>query len=355
MPRSNTSRGSSLTKQLKTAVREEQNVLSPGARDLKILHGVDSRGVCDRPLENVLHDFTNFLVESERIYRYGNNVVMEKGREQQGKLITLSLDSTLHVGACAQLANLVVCEKSTGKEQDRVCQFAPPQQLVNTLLSREATVDELPEIKIYARRPIFDAGFRLCSGGYDPQSGILVHADLLEPAELPTPDPTAGIFDRLPPHLSQLLSDFCFREPADLANAVAVLLTGLLVNHFVPTGKPLDLLDGNQPGVGKTLLARVISMVLDGEDSRLVSYTCDDEELAKKLCATLQSSQRSTVVIDNARVRAGHSVGMRRCRKSGYFVTCQSLNRPVFGTFFSHSCWCRPIISPLFLSVFRVA
>ena len=81
------------------------------------------------------------------------------------------------------------------------------------------------------------------------------------------------------------------------------------VNHFVPTGKPLDLLDGNQPGVGKTLLARVISMVLDGEDPRLVSYTCDDEELGKKLCATLQSSQQSTVVIDNARVRAGHSVG----------------------------------------------
>ena len=88
--------------------------------------------------------------------------------------------------------------KSTGKEQDRVCQFPPPQQLVNTLLSREATVDELPEIKIYARRPIFDTEFRLCSGGYDPQSGILVHADLLEPAELPTPDPTTGIFDRLP-------------------------------------------------------------------------------------------------------------------------------------------------------------
>ncbi len=70
MPLDNTSRGSSLIKKLKTGVRKEQNVLSPGARDLKILHGVDSRGVCDRPLENVLDDFTKFLVDSGQVYRY---------------------------------------------------------------------------------------------------------------------------------------------------------------------------------------------------------------------------------------------------------------------------------------------
>ena len=304
----NTSRGWALAKRLNKAIGNERNALKPGARDLKVLRGVDARGVCDRPLENVLDEFTTFLIESGRVYRYGNNIVMESGQQQHGELVPLSISRTPQPGARDELANLIVCERSNGKDQEGARQFAPPAELVKTLLSRKPTIQALPKISIYAHRPMFDEQFRLSSGGYDPQSGILVHAAPLEPAVVEPGDVKAPIRDRLPLHLKHLLGEFCFRSDADLANAVAVMLTGLLVNHFVPTGKPLALVDGNQRGVGKTLLTEAVSMVLDGEAPHPIPFTVDEEELRKSICATLRDSQHSTLIIDNARVRAGQNV-----------------------------------------------
>ena len=73
-------------------------------------------------------------------------------------------------------------------------------------------------------------------------------------------------------------------------------------------GKAVVLLDGNQPGLGKTLLARVIGIILDGIDPQLIHYTPDDEELAKRICATLRGSPQSVLLIDNAKVKAGGAV-----------------------------------------------
>ena len=84
---------------------------------------------------------------------------------------------------------------------------------------------------------------------------------------------------------------------------VAVFITGLLVTHFILNGKPIVLLDGNQPGLGKTLLVRVIGIVLDGIDPQLIHYTSDDEELGKRICATLRGSPQSQLLVDNAKTK----------------------------------------------------
>ena len=89
-----------------------------------------------------------------------------------------------------------------------------------------------------------------------------------------------------------------------MANTVAVLITGILITHFIINGKPVVLLDGNQPGLGKTLLVRVIGIVLDGMDPRTIHYTAEEEELQKRICATLRGSPQSQVLIDNAKVKA---------------------------------------------------
>ena len=72
--------------------------------------------------------------------------------------------------------------------------------------------------------------------------------------------------DRLPPRLRGLLGEFSWRSEADLVNAVALLLTGLLINHFIDDPHPVAIVDGNQPGVGKTLLIQAIGRVLDGAE-----------------------------------------------------------------------------------------
>jgi hypothetical protein len=195
---------------------------------------------------------------------------------------------------------MFVCESLAETTDKPAVQFPPPSKLAALVLCREPTLAALPQIQCYARRPVFDEDFVLHGPGYDPETGILVHGIDIEPAELG--DAAAG---ELPPHLNRLLQDFCFRSAADRANAVGAMLTGSLVTNFVETGKPLFLLDGNQPNLGKTLFARTVGMLLDGADPTLISYTSDDDEIRKDICATLRGEPQSLLIFDNARNKGG--------------------------------------------------
>ena len=86
-------------------------------------------------------------------------------------------------------------------------------------------------------------------------------------------------------------------------------MTGLLLACFVVvTSKAVVLLDGNQSGIGKTLLARSIGIVLDGIDPELIHYTPDDEELAKRTWPRYEAAPQSVLLIDNAKVRSGGAI-----------------------------------------------
>ena len=88
-----------------------------------------------------------------------------------------------------------------------------------------------------------------------------------------------------------------------------MLLTGLLINHFVDDPHPGGIVDANQPGTGKTLLVQVIGRILDGAEPPRISLV-RDEELEKRLCAQLRSSTHEPVL---PRQRPGpHRVGRHR-------------------------------------------
>ena len=108
-----------------------------------------------------------------------------------------------------------------------------------------------------------------------------------------------------------MLSGFCFKSDADVANAFALFLTGLLANLFVKDPKGLFLIDGNQPGVGKTLLARCLGMVLDGTDPRILTFLSNDEEFEKRICSQLRGCPQTLVFIDNAKAGGGSAVSSR--------------------------------------------
>jgi len=243
-----------------------------------------------------------FLVNSKRVYRYGNSVVMEVGEAEERKLVPLATDNQIATSAASCLANLFICEQDA--DHGETIQFPAPSKFVATLLHREPTIAALPVIKLYALRPVFDEDFQLRGPGWHGDVGILVHGLDIEPILPDDVDPDLPAIERLPEHLHRLLADFCFKEDADVANVVAVMLTGLLVIHFIVGGKPVVLLDNNQPTVGKTLLVRVIGIVLDGFDPRLIRYTPDEEELEKKICSTLRGSSQTQLLIDNAKTKA---------------------------------------------------
>jgi hypothetical protein len=294
--------GDELAQQLMQAIHAVEHAPLPGARNLPVLSGLDRRGDFVLPQENVLVKATQILAASGKVYRYGDSIVMEvENTEGTGViLVPLRVGGKVESSAKGFLANLFVCE-----HKDKQC--PPPRWFVDVLLRAETVLEALPQIRLYARRPVFDADFNLQGPGWHPDAGILVHGPEIEPASFAEPGAGSAV-ERLPHHLRNLLQGFCFRGDADVVNAVAMMLTGLVINHFVVVLKAVGLVDGNQPGLGKTLLVRVIGIVLDDVDPRLIAFTTDDEELQKKLCATLRDSRQSIVLLDNAKVSVGSVV-----------------------------------------------
>ena len=298
--------GRDLSLRLMDGVDEVRRAPLPGARDLPVVAGLTPKCVFTDPLENVRAAATRLLVESGKVLLHGDDVVFEAVSGHDRRLVTLARAGALEPAASAIIANLMICEHAEpGREP---VQFAPPQAFVSLLLNSSEAREALPAIRCYAPRPLFDDQFHMLSPGWHPESSTLVHGPEVEPLLDHAPPAGGRAHDRLPPRLKALLAGFCFRSPADLVAAVAAMLTGLLANHFVASSKALVLVDGNQPGLGKTLLARVLGLILDGADPRLIHYAPDDEELAKRICSTVRAGGQSVVIIDNAKLRSGGSI-----------------------------------------------
>jgi hypothetical protein len=303
------SRGRDLAERLKEGRDLAGRALAAGARDLPVLRGVSPKCVFTDPQENVLAEAGQILARGGRVYVHGDTVALEVTAGPAPRLVPLVQDTDVRPAAASLLANIFVCE--VAEDGKAPVQFAPPRALVGLVLNSWAVRPTLRTVKAYVTRPVFDRDYNLLGPGWHAEPGVLVHGPAVEPVLPPDPAPGLSFRDRLPQHLRVLLGGFCFREAADAANALAALVTAMLINHFVAVPKPVVLLDGNQPGLGKTLLARVLGAVQDGRDPDLIPFTTDDDELGKRICATLRGGGQSVLVFDNAKVRAGEAVNSR--------------------------------------------
>jgi hypothetical protein len=273
-----------------------------GDHTREIVWGVTSDGsfVDGQTLDGFLARARQILAESDRVYKYGNTIVYETDAPADQRLTTLAVQHRAEPNATPILANLfgVGCETKQG-----FIQSLAASKLINAVLADEALSQHLPEIKYYARRPSFDLSFNFCHPGWNASAGILVHAaDVIPTFHTPTCAPDAKAIGRFPPYLRGLFREFAWRSDADAVNALALLVTGLLINFFIDDPHPGAIVDGNQAGIGKTLLVQSIGRVLDGVEAPRISLV-RDEELEKRLCAQLRSSRTSLFFLDNVRSR----------------------------------------------------
>jgi hypothetical protein len=81
-----------------------------------------------------------------------------------------------------------------------------------------------------------------------------------------------------------------------------MLLTTLLVPRFIGS-KPAVLFNGNQPELGKSILAQILAILRDGHPVETASYNPNDEEFEKRLGSIVRRGA-TTIIIDNAKGRA---------------------------------------------------
>lgn len=200
----NSSRGQDLALRLFEGCREADRALRPGARRLPVLHGVTPQCTFTLPQENVLADAGQILIDSQRIYHYGDNIVIECVHDGEKKIETLATARRPEPKALAALSNIFLCETVNPKNETPPIQFPPPSRLVDLLLNHEPTAMRAPRIEVYSTRPLFDPDFRFCGPGYHEDMGYLVHGPDVEPtvpADVTTSD---FLIDRLPRRLREL-------------------------------------------------------------------------------------------------------------------------------------------------------
>jgi len=310
-------RGHDLAQRFYRGLAQAQRAPRSGSRQLPIVTGLTHSCLFHRPIENVLADVGELLITSRRVFLHGNSPVLEVENGIEKKLVTLATAYKVASSASALLANLFICAHG-GNENSPPSQFPPPPGLAGLLFCNEPLADRLPKIEQYALRPVFDQNFKFRGPGWHADVGILVHGPDVEPIPFQFSTSANTVRDRLPPRLKELLQDFCFKAECDLVNAIGVLLTGLLMSQFVSNGKAVPLLDGNQPGIGKTLLARVTGIVLDGKEPKAIHFTTDDEELSKRACATLRENPTSVLLFDNAKVKGGGEITSSPLKKCSF-------------------------------------
>src|SRR5262249_49389414 len=143
-------RGRRQADDLAAAVRAVGRAPLPGARDLYVLRKLLRSGGFADAQENVLVEVADHLAATRRRFALRDNVVFQRRGARGGdRLIPLTEGSSVVVGAEDHLGNLMVCEAADG-------QFPVPRGLVELLLRSELLTRALPEIKTYAKRPVFD-------------------------------------------------------------------------------------------------------------------------------------------------------------------------------------------------------
>ena len=171
----------------------------------------------------------------------------------------------------------------------------PPQWLARALLGRFEW-PELPRLEGVVEGPVLRAdGSVLQRPGFDPASG-LYHAPrgTFEPVpEAPTEEEREMALLRL----TEAVCDFPFASEAHFSAWLAALLTPLA--RFAFEGpSPVNLIDANVRGAGKSLLADVCHLLVTGRPAARMAYVRDEAELRKEI-TSIALKARQLVVIDN--------------------------------------------------------
>ncbi|MEM7357098.1 MAG: hypothetical protein AAF657_40160, partial [Acidobacteriota bacterium] len=171
----------------------------------------------------------------------------------------------------------------------------PPRWTVRALLAR-GSWPLLPTLEGLVECPVLRAdGSVLQTPGYDPASG-LVYAPSARFQPVPEA-PTVGQVEEALIHLREVVADFPFQAEAHFAAWLSALLTPLARAAFEGPS-PLNLIDANVRGSGKSLLADVCSTLLTGRSAARMSYSGDEDELRKAITGiALEATQ--LVLIDN--------------------------------------------------------
>lgn len=238
---------------------------------------VDQKAI---PIAQTLSEITDHLLETNSCFIRADQLV-----DIHDETIETILASQQLSGLLSQYAEIAF---GSFESEDNFRYKPLPHDYADAWLHNRIERSRFPKITLYTRNPIYTKDWRVVSPGYDTKSRIYYAGP---PVEIR--DDTSK--------LDTLLHDFCFATEGDRSNFVGMLLTAIVMPQFIGS-KPAVLFNGNQPGVGKTMMAQLIAIVRDGHPATTASYNPNDEEFEKHMGAIVRGGA-TTVIVDNAKGR----------------------------------------------------
>lgn len=163
-----------------------------------------------------------------------------------------------------------------------------PKEVAETLLSRVGMWRFRKLTAVITAPTMRPDGTVLSDAGYDPATGLLLLAGVDFPAIPETP--TRKEAEAALATLEGLLEGFPFVGDGDRAATLAMLLTAV-VRPSLPTA-PMFGITAPTPGTGKSYLADLAAVLATGFRAAVVGASCDEDELEKRLGASLMAGDR---------------------------------------------------------------
>ena len=239
-----------------------------------------------------LHDITDEAIEAlvranrrdgtPRYYSYADGLARLRRSDNGGFRIELLKQ--------ASLAGVLDREAIWLRAKDGETKPArPAKDAIADLLSLPDL--PLPILNAVYSVPVFTPQGLLCRDGYDTQSGIYIHKVGLQGVRTDVPLKEAVSL------LEEVFCNFPFVEKAGFVHTIALLLQPFL-RPLVDGPTPLYLIEAHQMATGKTLLAKIVSLVATGREAYGMVLPRSEEELEKRVTALLLEGSQ-LVLIDN--------------------------------------------------------
>lgn len=200
------------------------------------------------------------------------------------------------------LARIAIWKVHRGKDKHGNDKFdiTPPQSFVVRDITALGEYDPtiFPPLKGIVRSPYFASdGSLVDSPGYHATSALWYEPDpdLIVP-DVPLNPSDEDIKKAKNLLVDELLGDFRFKTPSDLANALAFLFTPLVRNLFEGPS-PFGLIEAPEKGTGKSLLARCVASVAAGRVSSSPQPESDAEW--RKAITTYLTGSPPVIFFDN--------------------------------------------------------
>lgn len=234
--------------------------------------------------------------EPASLFAMGNVTVLLR---DDGSLLPLEADQGGGwLAYVAERVDFLSISKSTTRK------VSPPAAVMKMLPA--IVREELPPLDGVVTAPYLDRdGAVITAEGYHPGSRLVLRKKGLEVPPV-SEKPTGGeVADAKRLLTEEWLHDFPFEAPADMASAIAELLT-IIGRQMFPLA-PLFVNDASAAGSGKGLLTTTVCLIATGEPAHFMELPEDREEQRKTITAALLEGS-SVIAWDEAHIIQGKSL-----------------------------------------------